>query len=93
MALNLGQPGWAGTRKTFTHSFPIFVGIVHYLYPAMEQVQAFADISCSELSCHSNKTCALIANPANSSAQLKGTPYHSPKLHPGPCSSVESGEG
>jgi len=30
---------------------------------------------------------ALIANAANS-AQVEGTPYHSPKLHPGPCSSV-----
>jgi len=39
------------------------------------------------LCCHSNEICALIANPPNS-AQLRGTPYHSPKLHPGPCSSV-----
>jgi len=30
---------------------------------------------------------ALIANPPNS-PQLEGTPYHSPKLHPGPRSSV-----
>jgi len=37
--------------------------------------------------CHSNETRAPIANPPNS-AQLKGTPYHSPKLHPGPCNSV-----
>jgi len=29
----------------------------------------------------------LIANPPNS-AQLGGIPYHSPKLHPGPCNSV-----
>ena len=28
-----------------------------------------------------------IANPPNS-AQLGGIPYHSPKLHPGPCNSV-----
>jgi len=28
-----------------------------------------------------------IANPPNS-AQLGGSPYHSPKLHPGPCNSV-----
>jgi len=39
------------------------------------------------LCCHSNETRALISNPPNS-AQLRGTPYHSPKLHPGPCSSV-----
>jgi len=35
-----------------------------------------------------NETRALIANLPNS-AQPEGTPYHSPKLHPGPCSSVE----
>jgi len=29
----------------------------------------------------------VLANPPNS-AHLGGTPYHSPKLHPGPCSSV-----
>ena len=28
-----------------------------------------------------------------SSAQLEGTPYHSSKLHPGPCSSAGCGEG
>jgi len=39
------------------------------------------------LCCHSNATRALIANPPNS-AQLGGTPYHSFKFHPGPCSSV-----
>jgi len=32
-------------------------------------------------------TRAPIANPPNS-AQLGGIPYHSPKLHPGPCNSV-----
>jgi len=37
--------------------------------------------------CHSNVTHAPIANPP-SSAQLEDTRYHSPKLHPGPCSSV-----
>jgi len=36
----------------------------------------------------SNETRAQIANPPNS-AQLEGSPYHSPKLHPGPCSSVD----
>ena len=39
------------------------------------------------LCCHSNATRAPIANPPNS-AQLGGIPYHSPKLHPGPCNSV-----
>jgi len=37
--------------------------------------------------CHSNETCAPIANPSNS-GQLEGIPYHSSKLHPGPCCSV-----
>ena len=45
------------------------------------------DISCLALHYHSNENRARIANPPNT-AQLEGTPYHSPKLHPGPCSSV-----
>jgi len=49
-------------------------------------VQALADISRSALCCHSNKTRAPIANPPNT-AQPQGT-HHSPKLYPGPCSSV-----
>jgi len=39
------------------------------------------------LCCHSNATRAPIANPPNS-AQPGGSPYHSPKLHPGPCNNV-----
>jgi len=39
------------------------------------------------LCCHSHTTRAPIANLSNS-AQLEGIPYHSFKLHPGPCSSV-----
>jgi len=39
------------------------------------------------LYCHSNEPTAPIGNPPDS-AQLVGTPYHSPRLHPGPCSSV-----
>ena len=42
--------------------------------------------------CHSNETSALIANLPNS-AQLEDTLYHSPKLHPGPCSSVKMQQG
>ena len=57
------------------------------LKPGIEHVQALADISRSALFCCSNETRALIVNPPNS-AQLKGSPYHSPNLHPGPCSSV-----
>jgi len=50
--------------------------------PGIERVRALADILRSALCCHSNETRALIANPPNT-AQLEGTPYHSPKLHPG----------
>jgi len=46
--------------------------------PGIEQVQALDDISRSALCGHSNETDAPIANPPNS-AQLEGTPYHSPK--------------
>ena len=56
--------------------------------PAIERVQALTDISCSALCCYSNEARTRTANPANS-AQLEGTPYYSPNLHPGPCSSVE----
>ena len=52
-----------------------------------EHTQAFTDISCSAQCCHNNETRAPIANPPNS-AQPEGTPYHSPKLHPGSCTSV-----
>jgi len=44
------------------------------------------------LCCYSNGTSAPIANPPNT-AQLEGTTYHSPKLHPGPCSSVRMQRG
>jgi len=60
--------------------------------PGVERVQPLADISRSALYCHSNETRAPIANSPNS-AQLRDTPYHSPKLHAGPCSSAECGEG
>ena len=59
---------------------------------ASTTVQAFADISCSALCCHSNETRAPIANPPNS-AELQGTLYHPSKLHPGPCSSVRMRRG
>jgi len=39
------------------------------------------------LCCHSNETRAPITNLPNG-AQLRSTPYYSPKLHPGLCSSV-----
>jgi len=55
--------------------------------PGTERVQALADISRLVLCCNSNETRAPIANRPNS-AQLGGTPYHSPNLHLGPCSSV-----
>ena len=46
--------------------------------PDTERVQALADISRRvQRCCHSNETRAPIANPPDS-AQLEGTPYHSP---------------
>jgi len=57
------------------------------LQPGTERVQALADISRSALCCHGTETRAPIANPPNS-AQLEGTRYYSPNLHPGPCSGV-----
>jgi len=44
------------------------------------------------LYCHSNATRAPIGNPPNT-AQLGGTPYHSPKLHPGRCGVSAYGRG
>jgi len=58
---------------------------VYEIKPGIQRVQAFADISRSALCCHSNETCAPTANLPNS-GQLEGTLYHSPRLHPGPCS-------
>ena len=57
--------------------------------PRIERVQALVDISRSVLCCHSNETRAPIANPPNS-AQLDD-PLPFPKLHLGPCNSVEYG--
>jgi len=55
------------------------VGLVDYRW-ALPRCHAFP-------CCHSNATSAPIANLPNS-AQLGGIPYHSAKLHPGPCNSV-----
>jgi len=69
----------------------VFVMFIRLLRkPGTEPVQALADISRSALCCHGNETRAPIANPPNS-AQLEGTQYHSPNLHPGLCSSVLCG--
>jgi len=45
--------------------------------PGTERVQALADISCLALCRHNNETRAPIANLPNS-AQLDGSPFHSP---------------
>ena len=62
-------------------SVVLATSLSHFLQhkPGIKQVQALADISRSALCCHSNET---RANPLNS-AQPEGTPYHSPKSHPG----------
>jgi len=68
----------APTDQTFWHSTP---QTRHTASTSTQWHFAFG------LCCHSNETCAPIANLPNS-AQLEGTTYHSRKLHPGPCSSV-----
>ena len=59
----------------------------------IQRVQLYSLTFCiRHVSCHSNETHALIANPPKST-QLEGNPHHSPKLHAGVCSSVECGAG
>ena len=60
--------------------------------PAVRNMSSYHGMDASlelgfALCCHSNATHAPIANPSNS-AQLGGSLYRAPKLHPGPCSSV-----
>jgi len=64
-----------------------FLCITRHQKQGLQRVQVLADISRSALWCLSNETRAPTANPT-SSAQLGATPCHSPKLHPGPSSSV-----
>jgi len=49
-------------------------------------------LTCFGVCCDSNETLALITKLPNST-QLGGTSYHSPKLHPGLCSSVTMWRG
>ena len=56
--------------------------------PAVQWIQApLLTFHIKFVCCHSNKTWEPIANLSNS-AQLGGTPYHSPKFHLNLCSSV-----
>jgi len=55
--------------------------------PGIEGVQALADISAFSAMLSLQRNPCTDCNPPNS-AQLEGTAYHSPNLHPGPCSSV-----
>jgi len=60
-------------------------GLADILRSALFTFAVYKAISLRLCVCsHSNETRAPIANPPNS-AQLEGTPHHSPKLHPGPC--------
>jgi len=77
--------------RKFVHNFLRYRAVKNSSKPGIERVQALADISHSVLCYHSNKTRAPIANPPNS-AQLRH-PYHSPKLHLGPCSSMGMRQG
>ena len=81
---------WNGVRSrrvSFVAGEGVFTGV------RVRRVVGLADyrwaLPCISivLRCHSNATRAPIANPPNS-AQLGGIPYHSGKLHPGPCNSV-----
>jgi len=59
-------------------------GLADILRSALFTFAVYKAISLRLCVCsHSNETRAPIANPPNS-AQLEGTPHHSPKLHPGP---------
>jgi len=62
------------------------------LIPGTERLQALIDIPRSALCCHSNETRAPIANPPYS-AQLDGTPYHSPSYIQVHAVVWECGEG
>ena len=60
--------------------------------PAVRTMSSYRGMDASlelgfALCCHSNAARAPIANSPNS-AQLGGSLYHAPKLHPGQCSSV-----
>ena len=70
-----------------THTIISYQHDHHYLKPGIKRVQALAGISRSATCCHGNKSRAPVANLPNT-AQLEGTPYHSSKLHSGPCSSL-----
>jgi len=64
------------------------------LIPGIERVQALAGISRSARIYKAISYVVIATKPVHrsqirpNSAQLKSTPYHSPKLHSGPCSSV-----
>jgi len=79
-------PRGAGTNTTCCclHVDTIFCLIRHRASRSSRWHFAFG------LCCYSNEIRAPIANPPNS-AQLPGTPYHSSKLHPGPCTACSVG--
>jgi len=62
---------------------PVIERVQALLHSLIFCVQRYMHLQCIRLyayirvCCHSNETCASIANPPNS-AQLGGTPYHSP---------------
>jgi len=76
------------------HCFELQVwygGVTLWSWPAIKTRHRAStsthDILRSALCCYGNETHAPIANLPNS-AQLEGTPYHSSKLHQGPCNSL-----
>jgi len=80
----LRMPPLPASRRPAAHADPT--------QPAVRTMLAYCGMDGSlylgfALCCHSNATHAPSANLPNS-AQLGGSLYHAPKLHPGPCSSV-----
>jgi len=74
------QTGQTGQDRQWTDSIGRTVLQMVAQKPGIEWVQALTDILCLVVCCHSNETHAPIANPSNS-AQLEGTPYHSPSYN------------
>jgi len=66
---------------------PSVINIIQIQYSEYKHVILIANISRYVAIATQPGDGAPIVNPPNS-AQLRGIPHHSPKLHPGPCSTV-----
>jgi len=86
-AMFISKALWLERVNEGSHSFSYHPHVYPQLEPGIERIQALADISRSGYVVISNETRAPIVN-LPSSVQLERTPYHCPKLYPGPCSIV-----